>query len=388
MKFIDIQFNVRGGYKVYAGGKEVIECYNFNKIQIKNLLSQCGYKRGKGVIPAKDFYKDFLITPKQLVNYVNKAVYKATVASLPKEVQTLCFNGKILKTNLVLNICQQYDLVIETLEDGNRNILPFVVTEKASAQELKKKYGKGLWKKICNQKFTRNRYIASMKLSKESLEKIMEIPSGIIMKNNSQSDVHLNIYNWIHKNCGVLIKDSNYKNTKVQKDFRLVEDTYRMAQELEKTFSFQWSLLKMKNKHEEYTKEVQNKEREKLAKENKKYLGKIREGKINKFEFEDAKAELLDEYLKILDEGRNMHHCVGMYAKESFEGRYLVFHLTGDDEETTLGIYINEDSDGIFSYSIQQHYGIQNQQVKSEKHKKLAEKIEYELNLEGKQNEI
>ena len=79
-----------------------------------------------------------------------------------------------------------------------------------------------------------------------------------------------------------------------------------------------------------------------------------------------------------------MRHCVGVYAERAIEGQYAVIHMSGDNEETTLGLSVDSSiwcvkvEEKMFRFN--QHYGKCNSYVVSEKHMAMVEVVLQYLN--------
>ena len=78
---------------------------------------------------------------------------------------------------------------------------------------------------------------------------------------------------------------------------------------------------------------------------------------------------------QVQEEGSKMHHCVGSYASMCAKGEYLVWHLTKDSIETTLGIGVHQGK-----YIFSQHYGHCNAIVEDQGLKDAAESVVKMLN--------
>lgn len=357
-----------------------------------------GYKRLQVKLdvkanPLKEFTKAYAVTPSQFCKVFNAAVWKSAISPY-KEFQSLYFGKRGVNMFAFFDVVGRYDLLKQALKDNQKNILPILSKYGKTPQELKEEFGKGLWKKLCANSFHRNRLLVNSALG---VECNIGWDSGAL-KGNRPAARH-----WAKNVCKIpYVKMKGELPIEVH----LFLDTERMANALRLPFNEKWSKLKMQEKHNEYAAIINRQTEELRIKRDEAYQLKIEKlqsidlSKVypqTEFELDGVKATILTTYEQIQQEGVAMHHCVGSYAEEAMDGTYVVVHISGESEESTLGLSLSNkwvseshlgQEEGIISlhsvrnFTLNQHYGKCNSQVKSENHKAVAKVvIEYLNNL-------
>jgi hypothetical protein len=366
-----------------------IQRHGWHKAKPNDIMTEAGLW-GPKKQKAMDFYRKYGTTAKNCADFLNKGLIKMSVGAV-KGHEPLCYIRSKFSSARTIDVCEMKDELDQAVADGIKNITPFIALYKQNPKQLKQTLGNATWKAICKNSFSRNRGIAEAILNRKAgddedkyIETILQTRSGLFKV------VHrcgIETANYLNRKCGISVKKINEGKTDVYALAILVADTRRMAEMYGEKFSFDWSWRKMQEKHKEFARIALVKEAERLQAENEKYAKPLREGKCKQWESEGVKATFVDTYLGILEEGDRMDHCVGSYARDCYEDRYAVIHLEGDDEKTTLGILISRVDR---HHSIQQHYGYQNEEVKSKKHIALAKHVVDFLNqerLDGVTNE-
>ena len=339
-----------------------------------------GYKRLQVKLdvkanPLKEFTKAYAVTPSQFCKVFNAAVFKSAIVPY-KNFASLYFQGKSNIPGKFASVVKNHDLLLQAMKDGQKNILPIINNCSKTPQELKKELGKGLWKKLCANSFYRNKLLAN---TTEIYERSIRWDSGAL------KGQYPHARHWAKNTCKV-----PYTRMKgFVEEVQLFCDTERLADNLGLPFNEGWSKLKMQEKHNEYTIILNRGTEERRKKWDEEYrirlekLQSIDLSKVypqTKFELEGVEATILTTYEQIRQEGDTQHHCVASYAASAVNGQYAVVHISGEDEETTLGLAALTKVNREIEFSIQQHYGKYNSQVKSETHKALANVLVEYLN--------
>ena len=331
--------------------------------------------------PLKEFSKVYAVTPSQFCKVFNAAVWKSAIVPY-KEFQSLFF-GKVIDRGAFISVARQHDMLTQAMEDGQKNILPIIAYTREAPQELKKNFGKGLWKKLCANTQHRNKLITRSPLPWDSAA---TLDSGALKFSNSASAAH-----WVRNVCK--LPYTKMRSTEGQQLTNLFSDTKRMAARQGQPFNPSWSKLKMQEKHNEYMTvgqreaEARRKERDEAYRLRVEKLEKADLSKVypqTTFEKDGVVATILTKYEQIKEEGITMRHCVGTYAENAINGTYVVIHMSGDDEETTLGLSVDSSIWGVKveekMFRFNQHYGKCNSEVVSEKHKAMVEVVLQYLN--------
>lgn len=394
-------------YRCFHSNREVLDSFD---AAMKRLLP--GEVKSLNMALIKDHYDKFEQVvgtyPKQFKKVFNTIMKKLWVVPVEKYVQRYAF-GQIpkrfdrkiesgmgyskpslgVRPHLVTRAWELKNLLDLTEEDGLKTIQPFVFHMSRSPAELKKLLGKGLWKRLCGQSYTRNRACAkglgilpgSLDLKhvqslKNQLELMLQLPSKYLVRGGN---------NPIGFGKAAIIYVGLEKRGEVQRlvggDFstrplevQIIGDTLSMASRLGVQCNPEWPWAKWEEKHEEFTARVE------LGKFSTKVFDWTEEPWVvrsfsTKCEWEDEWTfTLLDNAYAIRKEGLRMHHCVSAYAHRSEKRNYMVYHVTKNGESySTLGLTI------AGNIVIQQHLKACNKAVSMEA-KECANKLRGELN--------
>ncbi len=373
---------------LWVRGQE-IKRYGWNKAKARELIRDCGFY-GRKKATAKAFFKAYGVTAANAAKFLNNGLIKMSVGDL-KGHEPLCYRGKRFCTTDTINACAVKDELDQAVEDGIRNITPLIAKLGKNPKELKDFFGNSTWKTLVKNSFTRNKLICDRLtpadlVDGESIKQIIDIPSGILKYEGLARDFKTMEY--LNRVRGYSIqslrKANSAGNTHIWDDIVLVRDTRRMAGQQEQPFSYNWSFRRMGEAHNHYSREVtRTYAARQIARDPEKYKKVLREGQRKIWGYDGVTATFLDTYESIVEEGARMRHCVGGYAGYCYDGCYRVFHISGDGEESTLGISMNTSANGNTVYNFSQHYATFNRPVLSEKHKTLAQIVIDDLNIEG-----
>lgn len=374
---------IKGGWEVEESSEKYIKKYKSGATEQRTKMRVLKN-------PLKDFYQKHAVTPSLFCKVFNAVVYKSAIAPY-KEFQTLYFGRKSVQPSKFKRVVENHDALLQALIDNQKNILPFVAMGYAP-QEAKKVFGKGLWKKLCANTLHRNKLLCE----KVAVGRYVEFDSGAL-KHEYPDAAH-----WAKNTCSITYKMINSKvyDKAVSKALTLFLDTRRMAIANQQTFNPKWSRLKMQEKHDEYMTASQReakarrKERDEAYRLKMEKLERIDLSKVypqTVFEQGGVTATILTTYSQIREEGVVMKHCVGSYAESCMSGSYCVVHISGDGEETTLGLHEKLhgwnglpisllDLKPNLVFQVSQHYGKYNSAVVSEKHKAMVDIVLKYLN--------
>jgi len=335
----------------------------------KEVVDRAGY-RGKYPDSFKAFNEKYGITPSSFKKVHNTLIRKLWVSPIERHALRYAFtHGGKLKKNVINQIWEMKDEISQCEKDGLDNIIPLVLFLKKSPQELKKMFGKGVWKKLTKNSMTRNLYIAKIVATEPSSD--INLLLSVKSKHLKLGTGTIFAYTWSNINKW-LIRNNLY-NSKGNPSWgarNMYLDTRNMAAQLGVPFNEKWSLEKMQEKHDEYQEKINAR---KYDKEPFSYLIKF---KTKEYVYKEFTATLLHSPYEIHQEGTAMKHCVGSYAGSVGSGDYLVYSITKDGERSsTLGISV---IDG--EYKFHQHYKHCNKHVKDEDEIMLADSLVESLN--------
>jgi hypothetical protein len=286
------------------------------------------------------------VPQRSFVKLVQGKLFQAFVKPIPEKIKMrLCFGpGGVLSTRRIKAVHKTLPLLIQAVEDGQDNILPYILHFKKPPDELKKLFGKGLWKQVCALSFSRNKAIVSYisghpfrdsyDIPKQEVERIrnaIALPTTLITHFVSKyHDGEEMIYAKLH--C-----KGQWGAQKVLQDiFTIYRDTADMRKRYDNKDSkgmLEWSVKRLKAEHEAYIK------RSFLERYSDKPFEWSENLLIGQFSYKDFEVTPLLSEMAIGVEGQAMQHCVGMYAGKAAKGEYLVFSVKKDGERfSTIGL--------------------------------------------------
>ena len=303
--------------------------------------------------------------------------YKAFVSDIPKVVVNnyakVWFKSKNFHNGIIPGkisfIRSNLDLINQVVNDGNTNILPFVMTNCRNTQELKEYYGKGLWKKLCKNTHSRNLVISKS----IDVEDLYKYPTSVIkivsLVKYAEKDVKVELAEWYTKYYKG--KWTKLTSREILDIYHLVMDTKLMASQLGYKFTLDMDHEALKNLHDKYAKAIRDKQ---YSSEPFEWLVNIPKQHIQG----DYLITLLDNPKVIREEGDVMKHCVASYINLVHEKEYLVYSVMKNGEKvSTVGYYKTNDG-----WEIQRQYGKCNSRIQDDAEKFIA------LEMLNKINEI
>lgn len=366
--------------------------YEFSEVAKYDDFSDCWeVSKSKCLVAgSKRFYEIYKRRPSHVCNYLNGAIYHRLVKPYGKYSAIFRAGRNVLDMRKYGAVVEMFDEMEQAEKDGIRNITPLIAVYRKTPSELKDYFGKGLWKKLCKNSYTRNTLLVK-KFREDELKDNLHIPSTIL-----EGRLPVTSF-WVWKNYGGTMKESIFKGdwtemeTEKRRAYSLFDDTLRMSRTLGQIFSHDWSARKMEEKHGEYTRIINDRHeanlRERRIRDDEKWkkIYAIQDNfdlknivQQTEWEIHGVKAKLLTTKKQVSDEGCTMHHCVYMHSDMVVEGKYAVVHLSGE-EETTLGLHIKIVGN-VMVYEVDQHYGVCNKFVESESQVKAAQEVVLQLN--------
>lgn len=317
----------------------------------------------------EEFQTSFVSTYKHFM----KVQYTAFVGRIPnKVVNNYCrvwYKKKDIIPNLIKDVTKNLEVINQVIEDGNTNILPFVVFSGKDTQTLKKEFGKGLWKKVCKNSEHRNKMLFEATHWKE----LTGFPTSVLQKLKMLKyhgpELMYEIGKWYTKYFKG--KWSTLSDSEFIKIVTVFRDTKQMAGQLGYTFKHDMPYEEISKLHDKYVQAIREKrysnERFNWLSENNIY---------SHHEQGEYSATLLDSPLGIKEEGDFMRHCVASYIPNVANGGYLVYSVRKNSDQTSTIGYIKTEN----GWKIHQHYGKCNSVIKELMEILVAKAVEMELN--------
>lgn len=304
--------------------------------------------------------------------------YKAFVSDIPKIVtnnyikdwyKTNKLSHKIVPERLKV-VRRNIEAINQTIKDGNSHILPFVVFTGKTAEDLKKEYGKGLWKRLCKNSHYRNKVIG------ESLavSVMVNYPTSVIkMVNRISGCGHINaefkieLADWYTKHFKG--KWTTLTHGDIIDIYNYVKDTKQMSEQLGYKFKLNMDYDSLKQLHDKYAKAIRGRQ---YSSEPFEWIDNVPKQHVRG----DYSIVLLDNPRSIREEGDVMKHCVASYINLVARKEYLVYSVMKNGEKvSTVGYYKTNDG-----WEIQQQYGKCNSRVQDDAEKFIALEMLVKIN--------
>lgn len=378
-----------------VGTKKFIECvlgdkfYSIKRSAESKATSAASYN--------KLFYQivteELGCSPSILMKVWDSTVYANSVLPYKHLINKYAkFNGAKFSPYDIRDIIRNKELIEQAEKDGNSNIVPFIIRFGCSPKKIKELFGKGLWKQLCKNSLTHNKYLSGVVDidNKPFIKEILLLPKTIWKSKYFNSYFKQSIMHYPNLTIPFIINTLN-KGSKVKdyfdcdfcknldRDLHKFFDTWSLAEQLDKKKpNPNWTPEKIHKMHEQYTKEINER---KYSKDIIKHLEDVTvQEMFLKDETDTFRAELLKSAYRVSEEGRMMHHCVGSYVDQVKNGSYLVYHITKNGEpHSTLGINVRFSGEEV-GYRFSQHYGKCNSFITEESAKKLSRSVVESLN--------
>lgn len=387
---------------LYIDGKKVLSNLFWKKLTTKGLVRglwvvretnetyQKNTKWGLTQLRKKEVirngYKCFTATygvrPTRVVKIFNAAMFKNAI--LPyKEYFPLFYQSKSIDPAQFIKVVKNAELLEQATKDGQKNILPLILTQELPPQKLKSVFGKGVWKKLTRNSFHRNKILVNY----EDIQEVLNYDSTALKIGYKHWRPKPSAHHWLKHVVGVPYSKHNESDANMK--LTTYSDTKDMAARLQLPFNEKWSLRKMDEKHAEYSRLQQRLAEQRRIMRDKGYakrLAKLKAIDLSTFykqttwEKDGVTATTLTTYERIVEEGSEMHHCVAGYAERCLNKDYVVVSLTDGATRTTLGVHADLGVDSSYRFSENQHYGKCNSRVEDERFISLANEVITSLN--------
>lgn len=329
---------------------------------------------------ARAFSDAYQITPAKFKKVYNALMLNLWVDPIKEHANRFAYNSRRkLNPWMIQKIWTNLEIVEQAKKDGIYNIVPWILEKEDHPQGLKEDFGKGLWKKLCKQSMTRNKFIAAgaKRFRYEgSVEDALELPSYILKRGGNCNFQWTASTKWLIENKLINSVHINKLGASIQNQVRLAryyEDTKNMAGQLGKGFSHSWSPDKMKEKHAEYVRLLN------LKKYSPEPYECLKDFEVKDVQHKGYIATLLNSAALVHEEGEVMHHCVGGYASSVAQGNYLVYSVTKDGKRSSTIAFSRYKADDM-PWNFNQHYGYCNKCIEDENEAELKDILLSQLN--------
>ena len=285
---------------------------------------------------------------------LNAALYNTFIkANFPRETYfAMSRNGRHWNTfapHMVGKATRNKHLVDQAVKDKTINLIPLMLEFEEDPQQLRKRFGKGLWKQLAHTSKTRMKLLAP--LLRYSTE-VTSLRTGILPLVSSYHLTNLEMGGYLLTAAKVAPRIKDFVQT-----FDIVRDTMRMAERAGTEVNLNWSWRRWQEVHDRMSWEIAM---------NRYPSTKFAEDCV--FTQGGYTFTLLNSQADIAMEGTTMRHCVASYAHMASQGKYAVFKIEGK-ERATLGLTIEVAQiipSRVFHASLQQCYGYCNKLISDE----------------------
>lgn len=289
---------------------------SFKHIDAKWVTASAGMvdRRGKRY---KDFYRKYGTTAVCVARWINGAQRKLwchePYTSLLARRQHGLNPMWVMRTHAALPLLRQADA------DGLRHLFPLIAAFGEAPDQLKRRFGKSIWRKLAGNTFYRN-----MLLARTGAGVYVDVPSTVlrvlasINAPLSLCNAALNLNPTYKEAAEWLVSTGRYVEPKHGDlvDRYIVRDTIDMARTLGLTVNEKWSSARWLAEHDRMAK-----------------LSLARAYSTDpivpehRVQFGQYMLVRLCSAWHIAEEGRTMGHCVANYVPSVLEGEYLVYSL-------------------------------------------------------------
>lgn len=350
----------------------------------------------------KDFYKRLRAISFRLWfgdSLKSRSRYCRTAAFIP---------GLVVRQKLLDDLIQQAE------SDGNKHLIPFILLFGKDCQSLKQSLGKGLWKRLSQQSFNKNK-LAVLTLDHLSshhfferldtpftavpinypefthslisdIERVIQWPSTFLAyqhdlnveyqlgdylepaEHDPAFDLNsqvMDCYHWIAKQLKIIKRLSDRK--KANDLAILFADTVIMSINLQRPFNPQWSLIRMQEEHDQC-----------IRIQNQRYLSRVSKIDSHRVSYREdfpsagrlpsGDYRVLSTWADLVNEGIFMDHCVGGYWEKVCQRISFIYALETADGRSTVEYSVNKKQIYIL-----QHKSHHNSEPAAENHRLAAE---------------
>ena len=391
---IDIRFDSeKKVMAVFVDDKDTNVSFKINAIKNWKLQDICRAFNINhyGKLAKKNMYQEFSknmgMGPKRFKKILEASVYREVIAPREDAVRFYCMRKGGISFYALYKFLHNEELYmqayIDAMNGAGRNVIPFVWKTGRSTQELKKHFGKGVWKTLCKNSLYRNTTLSRVGFDVEEFPKYINLQTNIIDECTTNWGTNIEKLSKMrgfvesYKRLPYYIK-SLFMDAWVLADRLGVDFDYKIVKNSpSKPETKREAEVIIQSVHNDLVKQY-NEQKEQLSK----VPYKFEDGVPKIFNFDGVVATRIDSPHELQTEGRTMHHCVGSYSDSIRTGRYLVYHLEDGVERATLGISVLdvEKSNSPAKYTVNQMYGVCNRPVESDRIKKAQEMLLKQLN--------
>jgi hypothetical protein len=209
------------------------------------------------IFPA--FAKEMGIVPKIARDQWNWGIRRD--AGIPQKLWNACWMNMCvseLADDIVAACAKNKVLVTQLMADGQENLTPLILLAGYTPEEWKQQLGKGLWRQLANNSFSRNLLIAT-RAPIQCLKHSAHLPSTVLKNLNRHHRLKDSVLFWDALDSR-LTYFPTYKAVNRYFDnegYWVITDTIGMCLQTGITFNPKWSPNRMLEVHDELTKKLQ-----------------------------------------------------------------------------------------------------------------------------------
>lgn len=212
-------------------------------------------------------------------------------------------------------VSRRVDLIHLAERDGIPQVAPILLAFSGRPDEVRKRIGKGLWRRVHHSSIEANKYRAVLKvITRLDFATIMKIPESALRETAGQvktsGEAAVTIAAWIAAN-----------RREMREAVMLARDTYRMAG----TPLREWSLRRLREEHDRLARELA------WSRADLSPFAPPYADNVNGYHF-----RRLISPADFAAEGREMRHCIAGYVDRARRGDETAFSITSDHERASV----------------------------------------------------
>lgn len=289
----------------------------------------------RGSFSAKRFYHELGLTPTQFMIYSNNLMRQ--YFPVPYDLFALMYRGKKVPLQAIWyhRYKENVEVYDQIIQDRLYNLIPIVLVFGKTPHELKKFFGKGLWKVLSNNSKSKNKLImevytkiassnsfdASNRYTVLTVLALSRLSSTVLALLNRGSFTRLpaQFLDWaVNSRHFVTQKEMSLW---LMRYYTLVLDTMNMCNQEHKKFNVRWSPNRVKEIHDALSKQITLR---RYSDEKIMWLADL----PTQIHVGDWTLNLLFTPRLVAEEAMAMQHCVASYIGAIQRRSYIVFSLS------------------------------------------------------------
>lgn len=347
-------------------GKEVMLRSEHDRPGLERRFARCTLQTVRTLLrtspnkkKCKKFTEEYGIPPAHAAAKINGCLISIWKVEDKRLWRHVFGSGKTIISDRVKCLHDRLDEFTQTVEDGNGKLIPLMMALDESIPQLRARYGKNLWKRICQQSAGRISMIAAGMYARPDAKECVaaQVQAPTTLLNKVPGDMVLEAVS-AYADSGLPYKEiADHARGRLR---WTMMDVWRMEELLGLPRSSGKTPGGWGRRHDDLVRR----------------MNKTKVDNASDEKFIDPRVEVIDGFTftrlcserDYLREGAEMQHCIGSYVDLAFGGAYIAFKVEGNGERATFGLGVRTDSYGGDRKTIvyfDQLYGSRNSRVTS-----------------------